>query len=530
MTRLVSFAVAVCVLQFGCAGGKVEPNNQPTNNRNNSNDPNNGENNSNDPNNENNENNGETFVGQEPMTIVKEGSRGFLLHGVVLTPNEVLDDSQVLVIGRDIVCIDKDCTGDPDAGNATWIATGGIISPGLIDAHNHLAYNFLPEWVPPNGQLYQNRYQWADDPSYEAHVAPYANNRVTGTHVCPASKWGELRSLMHGTTTMQGQSPNQACVQGGIRNADHEHRLMHDHMRTMIGSPRDVDDEQAQSFIDSIDEQFEPTTRIAVHMQEGLAEDNVLLEFESWAGRDMRDNRHMGTSLLYKESSVLIHSMSLTPEQLDEVAQTNSKIVWSPSSNMVLYNQTAPIESILERNILVGIGPDWTISGEDEMLSELRFARDLAVQRGIAALTPQKLWQMATVDGAEVVGLGGLVGQIAIGYRADLVVFDRVEADPHLAVIRNRAEDIGLVMIDGQPYYGAGPLGEPIGRNAGCEQIDVCGVEKFICARDADIAEGSETVGEIRQRLIDILEGNGFPPEEQYGRGDELLELVDCSG
>ena len=520
---LCLFTITVTLL-VGCAGGQDPSNTSPNKVPNNQ--PDSGSNN---PTDDGSNTQSSPFVGQEPMTIVRDGTRGFLLHGVVLTSDDVLENAQVLVIGRDIVCVDIDCTGDPDASSATWIATGGVISPGLIDAHNHLAYNFLPEWIPPEGTLFENRYQWSDDPSYEAHIEPFAANRSSGSHVCPASKWGELRSLIHGTTTMQGQSPNHACVQGGVRNADHANRLQHDHMRTAIGSPREITDEQAESFIESVDQPSEPTTRIAIHMQEGYADNNVLLEFDSWAGRDERPNRHMGTSLLYKETSVLIHSMSLTSTQLDEVAETRSKVVWSPSSNMALYGQTAPIADILSRGIVTGIGPDWTVSGAAEMLSELRFARDYAVQRGVAAVTPKKLWQMATVDGAEVVGLDGHIGQIAIGYRADLVVFGRVEADPYLAVIRNRAQDVGLVMIDGEAYYGDGVLRDEIGRNVGCEAFEVCGVEKFVCARDPDIADGSETIGEIRQRLIDILEGNGYPPEEQYGRGDELLELVDCA-
>ena len=518
----------LAVTLIACAGKKLEPDNSTVNA-----DPNNQADANNTPSNNDAgnvtpiNNVGDLFDNQEPMTIVQEGTRGFLLHGIVLTHDGLIDGGHVLVIGPDIVCVGE-CTTDPDAGNATWIATGGIISPGLIDGHNHLAYNFLPEWVPPNGQLFQNRYQWADDPSYEAHIAPYATHRVNGTHVCPSVKWAELRSIMHATTTVMGQSPNQTCMQGWVRNADHEHRLAHDHLRTSISSPREVDDETAANFIESIDAPFEPTTRIAVHMQEGYAEDNVLLEFESWAGRDDRMNRHMGTSLLHKETSVLIHAMSLTPEQLDEVAQTGSKVVWSPSSNMVLYNQTAPIEEILSRGIATGIGPDWTVSGEDELLSELRFARDFAVQRGIAALSPQKLWQMATDEGAFVVGLDGHVGRIEVGYRADIAVFSPVEADPHQAIINNRAKDISLVMINGEAYYGPEELTADIGRNNGCEPIDVCGVAKFICARDSDYTDGAEGVSEIRQRLVDILEGNGYPPEEQYGRGDDLLELIDC--
>lgn len=469
------------------------------------------------------------FDGHPPMTVIQEGSDGLLLHGLVLTVDGPMENGQVLVSGRDIVCVATDCTDDPAASNARWIATGGIISPGLIDAHNHLPYNFLPEWEPPGGTLYENRYVWADDPTYEAHIAPFSTHRSSGSHYCPAAKWGEVRSLIHGTTTMQGQSANQKCIQYGVRNADHEQGLQHDHMRTMIGSPREVTDDMAESFLDSINDLERPTTRIAIHMQEGYAGSNILLEFDSWAGRDTRDNRHMGISLLYQETSVLIHSISLTDAQLDEVAQTGSKVVWSPSSNMVLYGRTAPISKILERNITTGIGPDWTLSGEDNMLGELRYARDYAVQNGVAALTPEKLWRMATDEGAVVVGLDGFVGRIEVGYRADLAVFSRLDEDPYVSVFENDAPDVQLVMIDGEAFFGPGHLRETVGRNVGCEPIDVCGESKFVCVKDPEVDAGHEDLADVRQRLVDILEGNGYPPEEQYGRGDELLELFECN-
>ena len=402
-----------------------------------------------------------------------------------------------------------------------------MTTPGLVDAHNHLPYNFLPEWFAT--QLFENRYQWSEDLSYEAHVAPYATHRSSGSHYCPAAKWGELRSLIHGTTTVQGQSANQSCIRGGARNADHEHDLQYDHMRTTIASPRDVTDDQAQSFFDSIDQADEPTTRVAVHMTEGYAGDYVLDEFSSWAGRDPRDNRHAGRSLLYKETSVLIHGVGLTQSELDEVAASNSKMVWSPSSNMVLYGRTAPIAEILERDIVTGIGPDWTVSGEDDMLGELRYARKYAAEVGISALTPRKLWQMATDAGATVVGLDGFIGRLEAGYRADLVVFGSGGGDPYDAVIDSRAADVELVLVNGQGYYGAAHLREKLGRNSSCEPFDACGTAKFLCVVDLDVNTGSEDLGTIRQQLVDILEGNGYPPDEQYGRGDELLPLVNCN-
>ena len=48
----------------------------------------------------------------------------------------------------------------------------GIISPGMIDLHNHVAYNFLPLWN--SGKRFQNRYQWARIDEYDTAVKnPY---------------------------------------------------------------------------------------------------------------------------------------------------------------------------------------------------------------------------------------------------------------------------------------------------------------------------------------------------------------------
>ena len=336
-----------------------------------------------------------------PAEVLRTGTGGFVLRGVVLAPDDVLDPGEVFV-GADgnIACVAADCSGTSGADTATLIDTHGIISPGLIDAHNHIAYNFLPEWVPSPPRLFENRYQWAADLQYETHIEPYAAHRSAGTHYCPAAKWGELRSLVHGTTTVQGQSFEQSCVNWGIRNADHYHGLGHDHMQTTIASVRDITDADAAGYVANFTAATDPTTRFAVHMCEGYANDDVLEEFDSFAGRDPRPNRHADMSLLVPPTSLLIHSLVLTPEQIAEARAADASVAWSPSSNMVLYGRTAPIAEILAAGIVVALGPDWTPSGEDEMLSEMRFAYGYGVRSGIGALTRERVWRMATADGA----------------------------------------------------------------------------------------------------------------------------------
>ena len=464
--------------------------------------------------------------------LVGEGDDGFLLRGTVLTLEGVLDPGEVLVDGELIVCVDTDCSAEAEMGDFAVIETGGVISPGLVDAHNHLPYNFLPPWFPNPQTVFNNRYEWADEAAYRDHIAPYADNRMRGTHYCPAAKWGELRSLLHGTTTIQGQSFQQRCVDWAVRNADHYHGLQHNHLRTSIDSPLNFTDDQAQNYIDSFLDENNPVTRLAIHMAEGHSGHGIEDEFESFAGRDERENRHAGVSLLEYGTALLIHAVALTPAQLEEAYLHDAHIVWSPSSNFHLYGEgmTADIETILEFDINTALGPDWTVSGAFDMLEEMRVAYDYGQQQGIDALTPQRIWEMATWGGAKAVGLHEFIGRLEPGYHADITIFSPVDDDPYRAVVDSRSADIELVLIDGQAYYGDAAL-QDVGRNDHCESFDACGATKFVCAKESPTADdrGDERLGDIEQQLIDILEGlDDAPEDEQYGRGDDLLDLVIC--
>jgi cytosine/adenosine deaminase-related metal-dependent hydrolase len=254
-------------------------------------------------------------------------------------------------------------------------------------------------------------------------------------------------------------------------------------------------------------------------------------EFDSFAGRDPRANRHAGTSLLYNGTALLIHCIPLTEEQLIEARDTDSKIAWSPSSNIVLYGRTAPIQRILQLGIPTAIAPDWTPSGEDDMLAEMRYGLQYGIDNAIPEITTERIWQMATSEAAVVVGLQAYVGVIEVGMVADIAVFGRDGLDPYQAVIDSRAEDVRLVLLGGVGMYGDASIQTETQHNEYCEAFDACGTSKYICVQESPTATSrrDETLEDIRVQLYNILEGIGYPEEEQYGRGDELLPLVDCS-
>lgn len=54
--------------------------------------------------------------------------------------------------------------------NIKPIACGGTIYPGLIELHNHLAYNALPLWSPVP-MKFEHRGQWPDHPDYRRLIS-----------------------------------------------------------------------------------------------------------------------------------------------------------------------------------------------------------------------------------------------------------------------------------------------------------------------------------------------------------------------
>ena len=70
----------------------------------------------------------------------------YVLKGTLVTPHQVFE-GEVVIEQDTITCVEVDCVDPPGA----WVftITDAYIFPGFIDAHNHVAYNFLPKWTPP---------------------------------------------------------------------------------------------------------------------------------------------------------------------------------------------------------------------------------------------------------------------------------------------------------------------------------------------------------------------------------------------
>ena len=189
-----------------------------------------------------------------------------LIKGPLVTPDQVLD-GELVIEGDTITCVAPSCTAPAGATRIT--VTNAYIFPGFVDAHNHVAYNVLPRWTPP--KLYKNRSQWQGSDAYKVFKKPYDDLTNKGL-TCEMIKYGEVKALLSGVTTIQGTSPGSQCIRTLIRNAENQANLptSASHIRTFI-----LDIGSFQGGIN-----WTATKSFVVHLAEGVRGDpKSLAEF-----------------------------------------------------------------------------------------------------------------------------------------------------------------------------------------------------------------------------------------------------------
>ena len=386
--------------------------------------------------------------------------------GTVLTVDEerrVLPAGAVYVHDGLIDAVQAESAKAP-AGfdRARRVRTGGVISPGLIDLHNHLAYNTLPLWIGRD-HAYQTRYQWPGAPTYQSDVSNPAQALGIAAPAA-ALRYAEVKAVVGGVTALQGSPPMTRAFPGWmVRNIEKEE----------LGSKRPI----FQSVLPATAEQLDTTAeRLAqhhsfiYHLSEGV-DPKLRNEFAL-----LRDQHCVGEGLIG------IHSTALTAADYSEWSALGSgAIVWSPFSNVWLYGGTTDVLAARAAGIRVCLGSDWTPSGTRNVLGELKVAAAWNEFALDGVLTDADLVEMVTANPGDTLARPWRVqvGRLVPGALADISVFAPVDNDPWQTVLRATERHVRLVLVGGRPAYGNTSLLAAAGATD-IEPITVAGVRRGI--------------------------------------------------
>ena len=145
---------------------------------------------------------------------------------------------------------------------------------------------------------------------------------------------------------------------------------------------------------------------------------------QSEAQYGMRPIQRLTELGLLGPNFVAAHGVHLLAHEIDVLAEYGCHIAHCPSSNLKLASGIAPIASLLNNGVNVGLGTDGAASNNRlDMFAEMRLAALLAkgVSEDPTTLPAHQVLEMATINVAKALGLEDKIGSIEIGKQADLV-------------------------------------------------------------------------------------------------------------
>ncbi len=428
------------------------------------------------------------LVVSTPTACGKTGNstNKFVIQGDILTKDKTYLGGSVVVENNKITYVG--C--EPSITSATVITCpDAVVSAGLINAHDHITYdNQAPDdW---GAERFDAQNDWRKT------LNGHSNHNASGTS---NHEVGELRQLLAGTTSLFGSG----SATGLLRNLDKE-------------AVDDVDSAEYETFPlqESSGElcsnsttacscsNFTPKIKTGVnygpHIGEGI-NDYALNELYCLSGTGD------GSRNIFSQKLAIIHGVAATPDLTEKMAKADTKLIWSPRSNISLYGDTARVTMYDNTGVTIALGTDWIASGSANMLREYECADFLNSYYFNHQFSDYQLWMMGTYNAALALGFESVIGNLAEGMLADIAVFAKNGRELHRAVLEADYKDVMLVMLNGKVVVADNNL------MSNAESYVVGGVTKKV---NTSAAGSSKKYSEIKNLAKYPLFFDGTPTKE----------------
>ena len=397
------------------------------------------------------------------------------------------DDFQVLDPG--FLVIDDDgriaAMGEglpPDHAGPVLDARRAIVAPAFINAHTHISDGIVkeggfgrPYWevvMPPDGLRHRAfretpaatvRATMDDTLDYmvscgTAAFVDFREGGLAGVRLLKDAAAGRgIRAIAMGRFARFPPQPLEALERNEGRLTDADVAEIEEILAVADGfsvvSANDLTDEALRQL------------RPVVHGRRRLLTLHVT---ESPPYRDISLKRtgrgDVERVLAHVHPDFVVHLTAATPAELDRLAAAGMPAVVCPRIQGVMGNGFPRFDLMLERGMLVALGTDNVMLAAPDPLREVEYSsRAIRGLRGDPGFpSAVQMLQMITINPARMLGRADDLGSLAVGKRADAVVFDaesrnlKPVRDP-VATLVNRAEtrDIVAVLHEGRIVHGS---------------------------------------------------------------------------
>jgi cytosine/adenosine deaminase-related metal-dependent hydrolase len=212
---------------------------------------------------------------------------------------------------------------------------------------------------------------------------------------------------------------------------------------------------------------------------------------------------------------VIDHGLALSRQDFQSMARMNVGLVWSPRSNISLYGVTTDVLAAKQEGVTTALSPDWSPSGSDGMLEELKYAATWNAGQVSSVFDDSDLVKMATTIPAALAGVGDKIGSLREGFYADVLVIKGEVTLPFHQITHSDPVNVRLVVVNGMPLYGDLDLMNRLLPGNQVESLRICGSDKGLHLNGGGIS-WKQAVASLNSAL------NSW--------GTQLSELFPCQG
>ena len=389
---------------------------------------------------------------------------------------DIIENAEIRIADGRIVSVAK-CRKMPEIDEAEEIidADGGIVMPGLVNTHAHLPMTLFRGLADDMPLM-----TWLND-----HIFPAEAKYINAESARAGALLGCAEMLLSGTTSccdgyFHEDSVAMAMFESGIRGIA-AHGIIDFPAPGVPDPSKNIEAAalyakkwlgvnglvkpaffchspytcSAETIINVKKEATALGLKFFIHVSETKGEVEAMK-----AEKGMSPVQYLDSLGILDENTIAVHCVWVDEADMEILASRKVSVSHAPESNMKLGSGIAPVYSMIEKGIRVGLGTDGCASNNDlDLLCEMDTAAKLqkVFLHDSAVMNAETVIRMATIKGAELMGLGHHIGSIESGKAADIIIIDTKK--PHMrpvfhpasqVVYSAKGSDVRHVFVDGK--------------------------------------------------------------------------------
>lgn len=370
-------------------------------------------------------------------------------NGQILTMDEgrIVKNGCVRIDNDTISYVGEEVPAEP--GERVIDARGGIVMPGLVNAHTHTAMTLFRGYaddMPLEDWLFQKIFPAEDklDPEavYWGSLLACAEMIKSGTTLF-ADMYFMNEATIRATLESKLNANISRCVTGmetdfktRLSEAEALYDAYHGAGRGAVRVEMSLHavytcGKQAMRAVSK--SAAKRGTGVHIHLSETMKENRDC--YQQYGKSPTEVFRDMG---VFENPTNAAHCVYLSENDMDILAEYQVGVSHNPVSNLKLASGVANVREMLGKGICIGVGTDGTASNNTlDVFEEMKLAAIL--QKGMrldsTLIDARTALAMATTNGAELLGRGAERGKLKKGMRADVIILDHNA--PNLLPVHN---------------------------------------------------------------------------------------------